>query len=308
MTATILDQLKTLPKLTKLNLSWYFSPPFPALDLLTEFARITGSVPLSLEWSLPEDIRSALVVAQATSCGIGITSQPYQGMGDCSARPAERKILPANDWGDKFKSDLQNFRDRLKAFDSVKDLVTHVTFDVEHWHVATECPQSLAGKYQALIDLAGVALPRAQAIWYGKGEVTINGGDPTGWKATDYIPEAFTGLDSCSLYFSEHAVNQEIFRRSGGQGGLSVAFVGLGGCQRRVGSSWARYAAPGQCAENLWVLGLELNNPHVTNVDRFPLSKAPLVYLYHQVATEAWLPEFVTYVSGAANQALAKAA
>jgi len=299
MTA-ILDQLKSLPKLQKTNLSWYFAPPFPPLDLLTEFARITGSVPLSLEWSLPEDIRSALVVSQATGCGIGITSQAYQGMASSK--------LPATNWGPVFQSDISSFAARLKAFDSVKDLVTHVTFDVEHWHVATECPQSLAGKYQALIDLAGVALPRAQAIWYGKGEVTINGGDPTGWKATDYVPETFTGLDSCSLYFAEHAVNQEIFRRSGGLDSLSVPFVGLGGCQRRAGSSWARYATPGQCAENLWMLGLELNNPHVTNVDRFPLSKAPLVYLYHQVATEAWLSDFVTYASGAANQAIKAAA
>lgn len=299
---TILDQLKTIPKLQKLHLGWYFTPPFPALDLLTEFGRITGSVPLSLEWSLPEDVRAALVVTQATGCGIGVTSQPYQGM-------AKAK-LPASEWGDVYRTDIQNFETRLKAFDGLKDLVTHVTFDVEQWHTTMD-PKSIVAKYQALIDTIAKYLPRAQAVWYGKGEITINGGSATGWKPTDYVPDHFTGLDSCGLYFSEHAVNQEIFRRSGGLDELSVPFVPLGCCYHRAGSSWGRFSAPGMPSENLWLMGLEINNPHPSvagNHDRFPLSRAPLVYLYHETATEAWLADFVTYCQGAANQALAKVA
>lgn len=299
---TILDQLRPLLKLQKPHLGWYFAPPFPALDVLTEFGRITGSVPLSLEWSQPDDLRAALVVAQATGCGIGVTSQPYQGMA--------KQTLPASSWGDAFRADLLNFETRLKAFDSVKDLVTHVTFDVEQWHTSTD-PKSIVAKYQALIDTMGKYLPRAQAIWYAKGEVTLNGGSPTGWKATDYCPPDFTGWNSCGLYFSEHAVNQEIFRRSGGLDGINVPFVPLGGCYHRAGSSWGKFSAPGMPAENLWLMGLELNNQHPSvagNPERFPLSRAPLVYLYHETATEAWLPDFVTYCQGAANQVAAKAA
>lgn len=299
---TILDQLKALQKLQKPHLGWYFQPPFPQLDLLTEFARITGSVPLSLEWSLPEDVRAAFTVAQATGCGIGVTSQPYQGMG--------KQTLPASSWGDVFRADLSNFEVRLACLAPVKDLVTHVTFDVEQWHVSTD-PKSIAAKYQALIDTMAKYLPRAQAIWYAKCETTLSSGSPTGWKSTDFCPLDFSGWNSCSLYFCEHTLNQQIFRRSGGLDGLSVPFVPMGGCYRRSGSSWVRFAAPGMPAENLWLTGLEINNQHPSvagNPERFPLSRAPLAYLYHETATEVWLPDFVTYVMGAANQVLAKAA
>ncbi|MBX7073585.1 MAG: hypothetical protein K1X71_10595 [Pirellulales bacterium] len=302
----MLEALQSLKKLAKPHLSWPFQArpgtmTFPMWlpeqrALLAEYARITGSVPLSLEWFTPEQAR----VTRELAAPVCVASSPYQRM-----RQAK---LPATSIGGEFLADLADYRARLAL---VADLsVTHLVIDVEHWRAANEDAEALLEKYRWLDRLARDCLPAARIIYYERGAVQPNNAGDDGWLPADWHPPNAPGeINSCSLYFSEWGVNQEIYRRTVARSdGMPVAcFVALGTNQRRGGAGWSgRYEPGGYDLATAWQVGLELNHPWAAErARRYPCSTTPLVVFWPGAfAPEypSWGEQFVAYCKGAAGE------
>lgn len=305
ITAELLAPLKPL---AKPHLSWPFgwirgTSTFPMWQaenhaLLKEFTRITGSVPLSLEWFKDEQV----AIAQETAAPVCLSSSPYQRMAKAG--------LPAASVGAECWQDVMDFAVRLDKLAKLGVTPAHVVIDVEHWRASKESAAALLDKYSTLDRIARATFPDAQIIYYDRGAVAPNNAGDDGWLPCDYFPTGAPGeINSCSLYFSEWAVNQEIYRRTvAASGKLPVAcFVALGTFQRRAGAGWSgQYEPGGYDQETAWQVGLELNNTWAAQRPaRYPCSTTPLVIFWPSAfdpAFPGWAEQFWAYCKGAAGE------
>ena len=305
ITAELLAPLKPL---AKPHLSWPFgwirgTSTFPMWQaenrkLLKEFTRITGSVPLSLEWFKEEQVS----IAQETAAPVCLSSSPYQRMAKAG--------LPAASVGAECWQDVMDFALRLDKLAKLGVTPAHLVIDVEHWRASKEDAGALLDKYNTLDRIARATFPAAQIIYYDRGAVAPNNAGDDGWLPSDYFPPGSPGqINSCSLYFCEWAVNQEIYRRTvAAANGLPVAcFVALGTLQRRAGAGWSgQYEAGGYDQATAWQVGLELNNSWAAQRPaRYPCSTTPLVIFWPAAfdpAYPGWAEQFWAYCKGAAGE------
>lgn len=308
------DQLAALKPLAKPHLSWPFgfirgTSTFPMWQvennkLLTEYVRITGSVPLSLEWFRDEQV----AIAITTGAPVCLSSSPYQRMAKAG--------LPAASVGAECWQDVMDFALRLDKLAKLGVTPAHIVIDVEHWRASKEDAGALLDKYNTLDRIARATFPAATIIYYDRGAVAPNNAGDDGWLPSDYFPPGSPGqINSCSLYFCEWAVNQEIYRRTvAAAGKLPVAcFVALGTLQRRAGAGWSgQYEPGGYDQETAWQVGLELNNTWAAQRPaRYPCSTTPLVIFWPAAfdpAYPGWAEQFVAYCLGAAGEKLAEKA
>lgn len=302
------DQLAALKPLAKPHLSWPFgfirgTSTFPMWQvennkLLTEYVRITGSVPLSLEWFRDEQV----AIAITTGAPVCLSSSPYQRMAKAG--------LPAASVGAECWQDVMDFAARLDKLSKLGVTPAHLVIDVEHWRASKEDASALLDKYNTLDRIARATYPDAQIIYYDRGAVAPNNAGDDGWLPSDYFPIDSPGsINSCSLYFSEWAVNQEIYRRTvAAAGKLPVAcFVALGTLQRRAGAGWSgQYEPGGYDQATAWQVGLELNNSWAAQRPRrYPCSTTPLVIFWPAAfdpAFPGWAEQFWAYCKGAAGE------
>lgn len=290
MANPIASDLSGLTALQKVALSWPFAG-LPPSAVLSQFARITKSLPVSLEYTSDADLTVIGGVQTSTGMPICITSQAAY----TSMRLAGEA---ASKWSSNFQTDLNAFGTRCAHVagylgGQFASQTTYFVIDQEFWHTASQNAVAMRNKYQVLVDVAKEYFPNAKLVYYDKGAILPNGSDATtGYAAADYYPadvaDYLPGYNACSLYFSEHAVNQAIWIKStaSAKSPNYVPFLSLGACHRRLGSSWGPYGHPAMDDINIWNCGLEINNAFVTAQGRYPLITAPLAYLYHYTAPD----------------------
>jgi hypothetical protein len=299
----LLSSLKPLPKL---HLSWPFQasgdttiPMWQDQTLLKDYVRITGSLPLSLEWYTADQ----LDIAARLAAPICLSTTPYRRMA--------AKKLAADDIGPDFLADLADFTGRLAGLSAVAARISHVVIDIEHWRGAGQPEEALVEKHQRLSRELKVFLPRAAQIFYQRGAIQPDASSDDGWRAVDYYPPASPGdFNSCSLYYGEWSLDQQIWLRTSGNSPARpvAAFLSLGGFQTRQGTSWGPFVAGGWSADTAWQIGLEINHPWAASrPGRFPLSGVPLVVFWPAAFDPkypAWGDQFIAYCRGAANEPL----
>lgn len=301
--------LAALPALPKKHLSWPFQTASnlwdPAnLPLLAQYVRIAGSVPLSVEWYTSQML-AAIGNLTAPVC---VTTSPFQ---QCAANKR-----PASYSGADFINDIGNLSNHLSGLSSLAPRITEIAIDTELWYPPNDSFSDINAKYAIVSQIAAHWLPAAKQIFYNRGAIQPNGGDPSGWAPAPWYNAASPGnINSCSLDLSEWAANQYIYIRTqaaalaGKSGGPQpnpvIPFLALGGGQPRGGYTWLPFAAGGYALPCAWQIGLEINFPaSAHNPARWPVSAAPLVYFWPAAFDPEfpdWGAEFVAYVKGAAN-------
>lgn len=245
---SLLTDLQALKPLPKRHYAWPLQPTFKPEILSTpdgsalfqEYARLTGSVPLSLDYFKKETASQILeVAAKVPKCGIGISTSPYLNM----------TKLPADDWGlacnqaiSKLVADvsiMSSFLDSERQRLSHSLIVSCVMIDIEHWHTTTasgfyekQDPASLRAKYDLVYDLVSKEFPQASIVHYDRGGVSWSNGNPDSeFFDSDYYDLSEKGnYASCSLYSPiELYAMQETFRRTATKTAMPVVpYIALG--------------------------------------------------------------------------------
>lgn len=304
--------LAALNPLQKVHLSWPFqtsaagSSVWNNSDLLTQYVRITGSVPLLLDAYSSDQ----LAAIQANGWQACVTIRPFLTI-------AANKQA-ASYCGPDFLTDLTSLGLRLQGLAAIAPQVKWAVIDIECWYPPRDQPTDMLTKYAIVHQMVEHFLPAAQPIYYNRGAIEPNGGSDTGWAAVPWYPAGSPGqINSCSLYLSEWAANQLIYMKtqaaalasnSASTAHAVVPFLALGGAQERQGSGWGPFRPGGYPAETTWQIGLEINNPNSAKFpERFPVSAAPLVFFWPAAFDPRfpdWPAQFVAYCRGASNQPL----
>jgi hypothetical protein len=191
-----MPDLASLKRLPKPHLCWPFQQDLTGKipmwnaenrDLLKEYVRIAGVLPLSLEWYTPDQLQ----IAADLKSSVCLSTSPYR-------RLASQK-RPASYIGPDWSRDLDDFVTRMDGLRPLADRVKYVMIDVEHWRASVEDRAALLEKYIWLDRVARDQFPSVKVIFYGRGGVQPDA-SADGWSDIDRYPPGSPGdFNTCSL-------------------------------------------------------------------------------------------------------------
>lgn len=286
ITLPALADLQALAPLAKPHYSWPFQfvdpdPTDPTGErkicqlwtvenrpILREFARITRSLPLSLEFYKLPQVAACAEAMRGTDSTICLT---------CT--PSYLASVRVSDWSQTYADAMRKLAGLLEGastiFDQAKLKVGAFMLDIETWRTppyGSDNVHELGAKHVAIERLVSQRFPSAVYLCYNRGSVGYSG---LGLGEMGYLPRGGRHPYTPSLYYQEHLANRAVLdatcELAKADGVPSVVpFVSLGRSQPRGRNQWqpdTNDALP----FGAWQVGFELaRDPRVSAVAFWP--------------------------------------
>lgn len=209
------------------------------LPLLTQYVRLTGHFPVSLDYISQAQIDLGVTLGKQLGTSICVNTTPW-------ASAEFNSAIRADSWGPEVSKDLGKFAANLAKTKSMIDAtnaakgasvkVSNISVDVECWNRKTDSEDHINSKWNVIFSLINEFFPGVSTVIYARGGVNYD--NNTGWSNNEYGFSTLTEQGdyySPDLYFmSEVSLMEEVLRRNmarAAEKGWSkvIPWVALGG-------------------------------------------------------------------------------